>query len=408
MQSNQLKSLISVVCSFLLLISCGSSGGGMTAGGGIGGTGIISQGAVSAFGSIFVSGTEFDTSNAVIFVNGEKIGVGDEPVLDKLDVGRVVTVEGTLNGSDSDAVADQVFYKDNVRGPIESIDIDPTDPTTKEIVVLGQIVIINLITKFKETTFDAIAKDDVVEVSGYLDDTGAIRATFLGKTGDITTILVYEVSGFVANLDPDLKTFMINGLKIDYSTIAGDLSEGIPADDLFVEVEGRLDTGGAMIAEKIELEEGLGDGDADVVEVMGFVTNVISDFEFTVGNQVVQFDTNTLFVDGRPENIQLGAKLEAQGSLIDGIIIADEIEFWQPDQIEVEGIVTEVDLDVDPITFTLRNQAGDQLVQTDAETVYEDVVKEEIEVGMQIEVKGVPLDIDVSVLIADKVSLELE
>ena len=408
MQSNQLKSLISVVCSFLLLISCGSSGGGMTAGGGIGGTGIISQGAVSAFGSIFVSGTEFDTSNAVIFVNGEKIGVGDEPVLDKLDVGRVVTVEGTLNGSDSDAVADQVFYKDNVRGPIESIDIDPTDPTTKEIVVLGQIVIINLITKFKETTFDTIAKDDVVEVSGYLDDTGAIRATFLGKTGDITTILVYEVSGFVANLDPDLKTFMINGLKIDYSTIAGDLSEGIPADDLFVEVEGRLDTGGAMIAEKIELEEGLGDGDADVVEVMGFVTNVISDFEFTVGNQVVQFDTNTLFVDGRPENIQLGAKLEAQGSLIDGIIIADEIEFWQPDQIEVEGIVTEVDLDVDPITFTLRNQAGDQLVQTDAETVYEDVVKEEIEVGMQIEVKGVPLDIDVSVLIADKVSLELE
>ena len=141
---------------------------------------------------------------------------------------------------------------------------------------------------------------------------------------------------------------------------------------------------------------------------MGFVTNVISDFEFTVGNQVVQFDTNTLFVDGRPENIQLGAKLEAQGSLIDGIIIADEIEFWQPDQIEVEGIVTEVDLDVDPITFTLRNQAGDQLVQTDAETVYEDVVKEEIEVGMQIEVKGVPLDIDVSVLVADKVSLELE
>ena len=329
-------------------------------------------------------------------------------MLDKLDVGRVVTVEGTLNGSDSDAVADQVFYKDNVRGPIESIDLDPTDPTTKEIVVLGQIVIINLITKFKETTFDTIAKDDVVEVSGYLDDRGAIRATFLGKTGDITTILVYEVSGFVANLDPDLKTFMINGLKIDYSTIAGDLSEGIPADDLFVEVEGRLDTGGAMIAEKIELEEELGDGDADVVEVMGFVTNVISDFEFTVGNQVVQFDTNTLFVDGRPEDIQLGAKLEAQGSLIDGIIIADEIEFWQPDQIEVEGIVTEVDLDVDPITFTLRNQAGDQLVQTDAETVYEDVVKEEIEVGMQIEVKGVPLDIDVSVLIADKVSLELE
>ncbi len=95
MQSNQLKSFISVVCSFLLLISCGSGGGGMTAGGGIGGTGIISQGAVSAFGSIFVNGTEFDTSNAAIIVNGEEIGVGDESVLDNLDIGQVVTVEGT-------------------------------------------------------------------------------------------------------------------------------------------------------------------------------------------------------------------------------------------------------------------------------------------------------------------------
>ena len=63
------------------------------------------------------------------------------------------------------------------------------DATTKEIVVLGQTVIVNVITKFKETTFDTIAIDDVVEVSGYLDDTGAIRATFLGKTGDITAII---------------------------------------------------------------------------------------------------------------------------------------------------------------------------------------------------------------------------
>ena len=50
------------------------------------------------------------------------------------------------------------------------------------------------------------------------------------------------------NLDPDLKTFMINGLRIDYSSISNDLPEGIPADDQFVEVEGRLVVGGEMIA----------------------------------------------------------------------------------------------------------------------------------------------------------------
>ena len=75
MKSYHLRGFISALFSVFLLISCGSGGGGgMTAGGGIGGTGIISQGAVSAFGSIFVNGTEFDTSNAAIIVNGEEIG----------------------------------------------------------------------------------------------------------------------------------------------------------------------------------------------------------------------------------------------------------------------------------------------------------------------------------------------
>jgi hypothetical protein len=409
MKSYRFRSFISALFSAFLLISCGSGGGGMTAGGGIGGTGVISQGAVSAFGSVFVNGTEFDTSNAVIFVNGEKKGVGDESVLNNLDIGRVVTVEGTLNGSDSDAVADQIFYKDNVRGPIESIEIDPTDPTTKEIVVLGQIVIINVITKFKETTFDTIAKDDVVEVSGYLDDTGAIRATFLGKTGDITTILVYEVTGFVVNLDTDSETFKINDLTVDYSSAdTSALPGNVLTDGLLVEVEGTLDaTSGVMIAEKIELEEELGGDDGDEVEIMGFVTDIISDFEFTVGNQRVQFDANTLFVDGASEDILLGAKLEAEGSLVDGILIAVEIEFWQPDQIEVEGIVDEVVFIDDFPEFTLEDRE-DQVVQTNAETEFEDINKEDIEAGIPIEVKGVPIDIDHSVVVADKVSFELE
>jgi len=314
-----------------------------------------------------------------------------------------------LNGSDSDAVADQIFYKDNVRGPIESIEIDPTDPTTKEIVVLGQIVIINVITKFKETTFDTIAKDDVVEVSGYLDDTGAIRATFLGKTGDITTILVYEVTGFVVNLDTDSETFKINDLTVDYSSAdTSALPGNVLTDGLLVEVEGTLDApSGVMIAEKIELEEELGGDDGDEVEIMGFVTDIISDFEFTVGNQMVQFDANTLFVDGIPEDIALGVKIEAEGSLVDGILIADEIEFWEPDQIEVEGIVDEVVFNSGFPEFTFEERE-DQLFQTNNETEFEDVEPDEIEFGMPIEVKGVPVDIDYSVILADKVSLEID
>jgi len=401
MKSYPLKGFISALFSVFLLISCGSGGGGgMTTGGGIGGTGIISQGAVSAFGSIFVNGTEFDTSNAAIIVNGEEIGVGDESVLDNLDIGRVVTVEGTGNLDDISAVAVRVIYNDNVRGPIESIDIDAE---TKEILVLGQIVIVNVVTKLKGTAFDTIAQNNLVEVSGLVDDTGAIRATFLEKTGEFMpdSDIIVGVTGFIVNLDIDLKTFEINDLRVDYASIdSGSLPQGF-ADGLLVEVEGTLDAaGGEMLAASIELGDEIGDGNSDQIEVLGFVTDVTTGFEFTVGNQVVQFDANTLFVDGKPEGILLGAKLEAEGSLVDGILIADEIEFWGPDQIEIEGFVTDIASDSE---FALE----DQVVQTDLETVFEpeDLIIVE---GIRLEVKGVPVDIEQSIIKADKVSFEIE
>jgi len=400
MKSYYSKGFILALFSILLLISCGSGGGGgMTAGGGIGGTGIISSGTITAFGSIVLNGTEFDTSNAAIIVNGKEIGVGDEFVRDNLDIGRVVTVEGTGNLDDISADATRVIYNDNVRGPVESI--HDIDTTTKEIVVLGQIVIVNVVTKLKGTAFDTIAQNDLVEVSGLVDDTGAIRATFLEKTGEFIPGNVVGVTGFIVNLDIDLKTFEVNDLRVDYSLIlSGDLPQGF-ADGLLVEVEGTLDAaGGEMLAASIELGDDIGEGNSDQIEVLGFVTDIGSAFEFTVGNQVVQFDATTLFVDGTAADILLGAKLEAEGRLVDGILFADEIELWGPDQIEVEGLVTDIASDAE---FTV----GGQVVQTDVDTVFDGGTPDDIALGVLLEIKGVPLDIERSVLAADKVSFEV-
>ena len=84
--------------------------------------------------------------------------------------------------------------------------------------------------------------------------------------------------------------------------------------------------------------------------------------------------------------------------MVDEILFADEIEFWDPDQIETEGIVTDF---VSVFEFTV----GDQVVNTTADTIFEpeDLIVEE---GMMLEVKGVPVDIDHTILVADKVSLE--
>ena len=398
MKSNQSSSFISALFSFILLISCGGGGSGMMAGGGIGGTGIISSGTITAFGSIVVNGTEFDTSNAAILINGDEIGIGDEFVLNNLDIGRVVTVEGTANPDGTSLVAARVIYNDNVRGPIESI--HDIDASTKEVVVLGQIVVINVITKLKGTELDTLARDDFVEVSGLVDDTGAIRATFVEKTGIFIPGNIVGVTGFIINLDIDRKTFELNDLTVDYSLIdSGNLPGGF-ADGLLVEVEGTLDaTGGEMLAASIEPGDEIGDGNSDLIEVLGFVTDIVSDLEFTIGNQVVRIDANTLFVDGKPEDLALGVKLEAEGSLVDGILIADEVEFWDPDQIEVEGIVTDF---VSDSEFTV----GDQAVQTGENTVFDGGTRGDIRPGVLLEIKGVPADVEATVLNADKVSFE--
>jgi cytochrome c-type biogenesis protein CcmE len=409
MKSNQLKRFIYILCSILLTVSCNSSGGGggKVAGGGIGGSGVISAGRITAFGSVEVNGTMFDTSNAEIIINGVEIGVGDDFIPDNLELGMVVTVEGRIEDDES-FVADRVVYSANVIGPVE--DISDIDATTKEIVVLGQTVIVNVITEFEETGFNTIAEDDVVSVSGYFDDNGVIRATFLEKTGDITSVVEFEVTGFVENLDPDLNTFLINGLRIDYSAISNNLPDGIPADDQFVEVQGEL-VAGELIAMNIALADELGGEDGDEVEIMGFVTEIISEndiIKFKIGNQEVHVDSDpdvVVYVDGNPSDIKPGQLLEAEGSLVDGILIAVEIEFWEPNQIEVEGIVDEVVFIDDFPEFTLEDRE-DQVVQTDEETEFDGIDKEEIEVGINIEVKGVPQDIEQSVIKADKVSFE--
>ena len=399
MKAYHLKSILLVLMSSVLLATCSGSGGPFFASGGIDGSGVISQGSISGFGSIFVNGTEFDTSNAAIIINGVEIGIGDDAVRENLDIGRVITVEGKRFGDPNTAVANRVMYSNNVKGPVESV--AEVDATTKEIFVLGQTVILNAATFFKSTTFDTIAENDVVEVSGLFDDSGVIYATFIGKTVGVVPGLEVEVTGYTVNLDPVLKSFEINGLTVDFASAdTSGLPGGMPDEALFVEVQGTLEAiGEEMVASKIQPGDELDAVDAAEIEITGFVTDFFSSSEFTVGNQPVQTDEDTSFVDGTQADISLGRKLEAEGILVDGVLLATEIEFWGPGQIEVEGFVTNID---SPSEFTI----GSQRVQTDSSTVFDGGTPENIVLGVNIEVKGIPADTSRSVLFADKVSFE--
>lgn len=399
MKYNRIKYITSMVMSVMLMISCMScSSGAILAGGGTGGSGIVSKGVIAAFGSIVVNGTEFDTSNALIIIDGEEIGIGDDIVLSNLDLGKYVTVIGEGDEDNNNAVAEKVIYSNNVKGPVESI--ISVDERTKELIVMGQNVMLNAVTKFKGTSFNDIAAHDIIEISGMFDDMGTIQATFIEKTGEFVPGMIVEVVGFIKNLDTTYQTFNINDLTVDYSqaNIAGLIPDGL-AEGLFVEVEGELvAVDESMQANRIELADDLEISDADQIEVMGFVTEVLSLVEFKLGNQMVNIDDDVLFVDGKAEDIVPGVKLEAEGILENGILHAWEVEFWEPDQIELEGVVSD-------IVSVFEFHMGSQVVYTNEETRFEDGTPNDISLGTSLEIKGKMID---GILVADKVSFELE
>jgi hypothetical protein len=404
MKTNRILGGLSVLAVFLALISC-SGGSTANSGGGVGGSGIISRGSISEFGSIVVNGTDFQTTNAVVVINGETAGTGDTAVQAHLDKGKVVTVQGTLGECDECAVAEKVIYRSDVEGPVAGV--DGSDPDAVELVVMGQTVMVNYLTQLKNIDLQGIISGKVVEVSGFYDNEGTVWATFLedkGMTYELDAI--YEVKGIVDALDTDQKTFMLNGLEVDYSIAdTSGLPGGKPVDGLWVEAEGSVDPAFTYMSAGVIVQEDEIDAEnAEEVEVAGFVTYYIAFDEFIVGNQVVVVEEGAVFVDGDQGDVAPGKKIEAEGELVDGILRACEIEFWEPDQFEIEGLITHIEF-INFVNEESQFTVEDQVVVTTDQTAWEDGDLADIGRGVNVEIKG---RMENDVMVADKVSFELE
>ena len=312
----------------ILLTSCGgnSSSGVQTnaSGGGIGGTGIhtSSVGPITAKGSITVNGVKFETTTARIFLDGEESS-SDE----LLKVGMVVEVQGTLNNDEITGDATTILFDDNVQGPI-------TDISGNMILILGQTVLVDSQTVIDSSIpggITSLAEGDILEVSGELDELGQIRATFLQKK---ETAGEFEISGLVFN--KNAATFMINNLTVQFSFAALNGFGGLePANGDFVDVKGsEIDlVTGDLIAVEIE-KKSLEHDEGDSLEIEGFVTELNGDrFTMTAvsGFLVVETNDQTLFEHGVLADIQVGTRLEVEGLISSGVLIAEEISFHESD-----------------------------------------------------------------------------
>ena len=329
------KGFIAIVTLLLVVFiaACGggSGGGGTVASGGIGGTGVTS-GTVSGFGSVFVNGIEFDTDGASRDVDDEvdvSNGTDDDTVL---GIGMVVTIIGTVNDDGVTGTAESIEYDDEVEGPLTD-EQDDGNPDTRTFGIFNITVIIDRnTTVFAETDYDDLEENDLLEVSGYFDAAGKLLATRVERKGEFfLNVSEVEIKGEVSDFDSSMSTFMLVGLEgiaITYNnaTEFEDLP-GTVANGQFVEVKGILTDATSILAGRIEREdEGFGD-DVDQISIEGLVTDFEGISSFRVAGQRVNASKATFEPSSLETSINDGDKVEVEGTIVDGVLKAKEVEF---------------------------------------------------------------------------------
>jgi hypothetical protein len=376
--------------SMLLASGCGGGGGGdggssssdpSSVGDENNAVSVVSRGIITGFGSVYVNEIRYHTDSTNFMIDDED---GDES---DLGIGMIVTVTGSLldNGEGS---ADSIVYDNELKGPVSDIVADPADASRKTLTILGQAVLVTADTAIDDDgglTFDTIALNDVLEVSGYVTATG-FTATHIEKQDNDLNI---EIKGHIEDLGLD--SFTIGGFDISYtgSTELDDI--GVLSDGLFVEVKGQLDgTGTTLIASKIEGEnEGLGD-DINEAEIKG----VISDYD-AVGNSFMlqgqMIDATSARLEPASLVLADGITVEAEGYMENGVLIADEVK-QKGNKVKIQASLSAVDAVAGTVSFNFN--ATDITIRINTGTEIEDDITDnnlmlaDLSAGNFVEMEG--------------------
>lgn len=383
--------LLAAIALCVMLASCSP---GPQAGGGIGGTGQIASvasGPITGFGSVFVSGAEYDTTHASMMIDGTP---GSQRELQKGMIVRVDATMGEQSVTNNAPVrtAKAVLYEDTLEGFVQSV-----RPTGSHLVVLGQSVTITPATLIDTsipggTVLNLVPGRDLVELSGFVIGDGIIRATLIGlKRLDGTAATPdFQAKGLIRNHQADQRTFDIGALTVEYQDAQlqdlPDLSRGV-WNGLLVDVVGKqVSEGGSdsrlrLAATRVRLE-GLGTSDSEEAVVEGFVTRVLSPGHYFLGNLEVATNVGTIFHGGTSNDILVGGHIEVHGRLVGGVITATTVELEDAD---LHGVVTRV---LSPGHFVLGNVE----VLTNAGSLFEGGSINDIAVGIHLEVYGSVVD----------------
>ena len=374
----------------LVVAACG--GGGGSASGPVAGIDRlgVSVGTVTGFGSIIVNGVRYDVSSASFDIDDDSTGSGQ----DDLSVGDVVAVTFETG---SPTVAQSVIGDEAVEGPVNSV-----NPTAGRLVVAGQTVLTDASTSYDNSnglrSLADIQPGNFVEVSGFLDANGTIRATRIEKKAAAGETEVHGlVSGKTAN------TFMINDLSVNYTAVPAIIDDSFPGGSFnngdFVEVKGTNFAGATLLATKVEPDGvGVGEGgegieleDFDAAEIEGFITRFRSPTDFDVAGIPVRTDGSTAFEGGSAADLALNVKVEVEGDFDgQGVVVANKVDIRRGNDLRVVALVDAVDAGANTLSLlgvTVRVDVRTRL-EDKSDADLEPFALRDINVGDYVEVRG--------------------
>ena len=332
-------------------------GGGAGGGQGIIGTGLTSSGTIDGAGSVFVNGVRFDIDDAEIAIDGETAREDD------LGPGMAVRIKGTVAEDGKSGKATRVDVSTSLEGPVSAIKRN-ADNSSARLTILGQTVIVERTsTVFEGVRFGALATGTALEVSGYRDPNGRLRATRVEADDDPNEVQLEGVVGALNGLN-----FRIGSQPVDASAAnLGDLPNSALSAGLRVSVEGRLQNG-VIVADDIDPADDLSRGlEANAaITLLGSVRG-LSGSTFVVEGLTVETSNAQLQTGGLP--LRNGSIVEVRG-VWDGRRVAARSVTRRRGRIEFEGSLASVA----SATRSLALRVGNDTVSvaTDERTLFDD------------------------------------
>jgi hypothetical protein len=330
MKLKEFSGLIAIFASAVILAGCQSRTTN-----GISGSPIVSWGTMKK-GSVIVNGVTFA-------VSGAQITDSDVPIDEaQLQDGLMIKVRGRLNSDSVTGTAEKVKTASEVVGSITATGAD-------SIFVLGQQIFIDSRTVFGNgLSIQALAVDQRVGVHGIWDQQGKLLATRIelpaagGPPPDSAIKGVVEAPFTPGN--PPTLTFMLRGLTVVTTSETAvrpagtTINLGDPVEVFAISsLSGTTFTAGRIDREDLEDAE-FEPQEGEHFEMEGFVSDFTAlNADFTLGGITTRLTGTARFEGGIAADQVNNMRVEAEGRISGGILMADKIKFHDTVRIEANA-----------------------------------------------------------------------